>query len=846
MTKERKVEPTERDANTASRWTGCFAKFCEVLHARERGAPSIILPWAYGRLILPAMSLALALLILESSPAAAAQSHGFTGSFGSPGTAAGQFAFTSESSLAVDQSTGDVYVANTGNHRVDEFQANGTFIRAFGANVGGSGVNVCTSSCLAGTPGEGAAQFEQPTFIAVDNTPGGSGDVYVADLGSQANERQMVTLNATGGNFNLSFTSTVYGDTTNGSKLVAAVVGRYQAGDPVSGPGIPAGTMITARLSETSFELSANATSTGRAALSVTETTASIAHNAPASHGEGAGSVEAALGALVTIGENGSGEGNARVSGSPGGPYSIEFVGVSNTNVAQMICDGSGLAPPGATCAVATAVEGKNSARIQKFDSAGNLITTWGGAPAGGELDGTTCPVESQCGFNPHFGRLEGVLVQPTGNLLVLSGSYSEWNRSSGEYVSSPGRFGNQEGPTGIAVDPAGHVYVGQTHGTTPPSFQVIQASLVASENAYQENFVVDAGPATGVAVDPSTEDAYVARYNPVSNHSDIAGYDFEGHHLETFGDNGEVTRSAGIAASGFSGSASDVYLADVAANRVEIFAPGGPRNSLTVTRSGSGLGSVTSEPAGIACPSTCSTAFPAGEVLTLTATAPEHSTFAGWSGGGCSGAGACEITLTADTSLTATFAHDRPSLTTAEASAITRHTATLTGTVNPEGDASSCRFEYGTTSTYGAEALCSTHPGSGASPVPISAQLWELAAGTIYHYRLVSANSGGASAGPDMTLTTLSEGCASNPALCPSLLGGPLLGSVALVLPEQAAPRRATRPLTNAQKLVQALKLCKKQKKKSTRVACEKRARKKYAPVKKKSRKSTRDRKKG
>ena len=44
---------------------------------------------------------------------------------------------------------------------------------------------------------------------------------------------------------------------------------------------------------------------------------------------------------------------------------------------------------------------------------------------------------------------------------------------------------------------------------------------------------------------------------------------------------------------------------------------------------------------------------------------------------------------------------------------------------------------------------------------------------------------------------------------------------------------------LTKAQKLANALKACKKDKKKSKRAACEKQARKKYAPAKKKSKKT-------
>ena len=51
--------------------------------------------------------------------------------------------------------SGDVYVADTGNNRVSEFSQAGVFVRAFGEDVGGSGVNVCTSSCAAGTAGDG-------------------------------------------------------------------------------------------------------------------------------------------------------------------------------------------------------------------------------------------------------------------------------------------------------------------------------------------------------------------------------------------------------------------------------------------------------------------------------------------------------------------------------------------------------------------------------------------------------------------------------------------------------------------------------------------------------------------
>jgi hypothetical protein len=80
------------------------------------------------------------------------------------------------------------------------------------------------------------------------------------------------------------------------------------------------------------------------------------------------------------------------------------------------------------------------------------------------------------------------------------------------------------------------------------------------------------------------------------------------------------------------------------------------PQNTLTVSRAGTGSGTVTSSPAGINCGATCSAMFDTGTQVTLTAAAAAGSTFAGWSGGGCSGTGTCKVTLNADTTVTATF----------------------------------------------------------------------------------------------------------------------------------------------------------------------------------------------
>ena len=95
------------------------------------------------------------------------------------------------------------------------------------------------------------------------------------------------------------------------------------------------------------------------------------------------------------------------------------------------------------------------------------------------------------------------------------------------------------------------------------------------------------------------------------------------------------------------------------------------------------------------------------------------------------------------------------PSVSTTSPSGITQTTATIAGTVNPNGSASSCSFEYGTSASYGTKVPCPTDPGSGSSAIAESLGLSGLSAGTTYHYRLSATNSGGTANGADVTFTT-------------------------------------------------------------------------------------------
>ena len=99
---------------------------------------------------------------------------------GSEGTGGSQF--KSPWGIVISKSTGNAYVTDVTNDRVEEFSSTGTFVRTFGFGVsnGEEKFEICTSSCTAGKAGSGNGQFKNPQGIAVDS----SGNVWVVDEGN--------------------------------------------------------------------------------------------------------------------------------------------------------------------------------------------------------------------------------------------------------------------------------------------------------------------------------------------------------------------------------------------------------------------------------------------------------------------------------------------------------------------------------------------------------------------------------------------------------------------------------------------------------------------------------------
>ena len=108
---------------------------------------------------------------------------------------------------------------------------------------------------------------------------------------------------------------------------------------------------------------------------------------------------------------------------------------------------------------------------------------------------------------------------------------------------------------------------------------------------------------------------------------------------------------------------------------------PFAPPPTLTVNKTGAGTGTVTSDPLGINCGSICNASYNHGTSVTSTATADPGSTFAGWSGEGCTGTGTCTVTMDASKSVTATFTTNQYALTVTKSG-----TGTGTVTSDPPG----------------------------------------------------------------------------------------------------------------------------------------------------------------
>ena len=128
-------------------------------------------------------------------------------------------------------------------------------------------------------------------------------------------------------------------------------------------------------------------------------------------------------------------------------------------------------------------------------------------------------------------------------------------------------------------------------------------------------------------------------------------------------------------------------------------------QRTLTVTKNGSGTGTVTSSPAAIDCGATCSAQFTHGTSVTLTGSAGANSQAVVWSGcDSVNGSNQCVVAMTAAKSVTATFNLVRHTLSVAKAGSGTGSVTSSPAGIDCGGTCSTT-FAHGTSVTLTATA---------------------------------------------------------------------------------------------------------------------------------------------
>ena len=105
---------------------------------------------------------------------------------------------------------------------------------------------------------------------------------------------------------------------------------------------------------------------------------------------------------------------------------------------------------------------------------------------------------------------------------------------------------------------------------------------------------------------------------------------------------------------------------------------------------------------------------------------------------------------------VTVARAASAPTVSTGGASAVSYTGATLEGSVNPQGEATSYEFQYGTSSSYGS-TTAPVAAGNGTDSLDVKTAIAGLQAGTTYRYRLLATSAAGTSYGSEHRLKTAS-----------------------------------------------------------------------------------------
>jgi len=245
-----------------------------------------------------------------------------------------------------------------------------------------------------------------------------------------------------------------------------------------------------------------------------------------------------------------------------------------------------------------------------------------------------------------YVANMENFPGHTPGNITVIDGATDSTTTVTDPVGLGPGL--DTRG-FGVAVNSVTNkIYVTNENGAVLQQnggVTVIDGATNSIINVTAPNAI---GP-TAVAVDSATNKIYVANMG-----GSITVIDGATNSFATIIDP-NANSPDGVAVDS---ATSMVYVADVGSDNVTVISETAvPSNfTLSVLSAGNGSGTVTSNPAGINCGTSCAASFSPGTTVSLAASPASGSQFSGWSTN-CTGTGSCNVTLTtSDEVVTATF----------------------------------------------------------------------------------------------------------------------------------------------------------------------------------------------
>jgi hypothetical protein len=263
-----------------------------------------------------------------------------------------------------------------------------------------------------------------------------------------------------------------------------------------------------------------------------------------------------------------------------------------------------------------------------------------------------------------------------SGNVYVDDGTYVAVYNSAGTLLYEVGHDSSAD-YFGVAVSryiqTSGYVYVPDASTNTVKVFDPAVSKLtpVATITGPPAGFADLRDSA--IAVTSNSGDVYISDRvgSRLSEHPEAAVYVFDhtGAYKGRLKYNVVDPGPVGLGVDNSTGiNQGRVYVTSGNSEHSSIYAypPGAATNveepavfSLSVKADGSGNGVVTSTPSGIHCTGNCEADFEAGGEIPLRATPAQGSSFAGWSGGGCSATGICTVEMSEAASVEAEFVAD-------------------------------------------------------------------------------------------------------------------------------------------------------------------------------------------